>query len=222
MMELIRAGGEVMYILVAMSIVALTVILERLIVLQRAPSEGQIEEDLEEVEAIVRQQGERAAAEFCAQRRGFTNYVFAALMKRFDTLRLEERSRDDIRDEMTVTTADVSRKYLGRFLVILATIGTVAPLLGLLGTILGMITAFEAIARAGTGDPQVVAGGISEALLTTAGGLIIAIPTIIFHRYLTVRAERIVERGELYFHAFGNTLLKAASAPASESAGAGD
>jgi len=197
-----------MYILVVMSIAALAVILERLIVLQRAPSEEQIERDLEEIEAVVQQQGEKTAAEHCAQGRGFTNYVFAGLMKRFDTLVLEERSIEDIRDELTITTTAMSRKYLGRFLLVLSTIGTVAPLLGLLGTILGMITAFEAIARAGTGDPQVVAGGISTALLTTAGGLIIAIPSIIFYRYLASRAEGIVERGEIYFHAFGNTLIK--------------
>ena len=208
MLDLIQSGGEIMYILVAMSIVALGVLLERLIVLQRAPSEEQIEQDLEEVENIVRTQGEEAAAEHCAQGRGFTNYVFAALMKRFDILVLEERGEEDIRDELIITTAEMSRKYLGRFLLVLSTIGTVAPLLGLLGTILGMITAFEAIARAGTGDPQVVAGGISTALLTTAGGLIIAIPSIIFYRYLASRAEGVVERGEIYFHAFGNTLIK--------------
>ena len=149
MLDLIRSGGEIMYILVAMSIVALGVLLERLIVLQRAPSEGQIERDLEEVENIVRTQGEKAAAEHCNQGRGFTNYVFASLMKRFDILVLEERSVEDIRDELIITTAEMSRKYLGRFLLVLSTIGTVAPLLGLLGTILGMITAFEAIARAG-------------------------------------------------------------------------
>ena len=116
-----------------------------------------------------------------------------------------------MRDELTITTMEQSRKYLGRFLLILATIGTISPLLGLLGTIVGMISAFESIARAGTGDPQVVAGGISTALLTTAGGLIIAIPSIIFHRYLAARAEGIVERGEVYFHAFAGSLVKSRS-----------
>ena len=212
MLELIQSGGEIMYILVAMSIVALAVILERLLVLLRAPSVEQIERDLEEVEALVSQQGERAAAEYCASQKGFTSYMFAALMKRFDTLVLEERGTEDMRDELTVTTVEQSRKYLGRFLVVLSTIGTVSPLLGLLGTIVGMISAFEAIARAGTGDPQVVAGGISTALLTTAGGLIIAIPSIIFHRYLASRAEVVVERGEIYFHAFAGTLIKSRAA----------
>jgi biopolymer transport protein ExbB len=212
MLELIQSGGEIMVVLVAMSVVALAVIFERLVVLLRAPSEEQIERDLEEVESLLSQQGEKAAAEYCADRKGFTNYMFAALMKRFDSLVLEERGTEDIRDELTITTAEQSRKYLGRFLVVLSTIGTISPLLGLLGTIVGMISAFEAIARAGTGDPQVVAGGISTALLTTAGGLIIAIPSIIFHHYLASRAELVVERGELYFHAFAGSLLKSRAA----------
>ena len=212
MLELILSAGEVMYVLVAMSIVALAVLLERLIVFYRAPGEDQIERDLESIEAVVKRQGEKAAAEQCASGSGFSNFVFAALMRRFDILVMEKRSTDEIRDELAVTTAEMSRKYLGRFLLVLSTIGTVAPLLGLLGTILGMITAFEAIAKAGTGDPQVVAGGISTALLTTAGGLIIAIPSIIFYRYLASKAEVIVESGEVFFHAFGNTLIETGSA----------
>ncbi|HJP31445.1 MAG TPA: MotA/TolQ/ExbB proton channel family protein [Candidatus Latescibacteria bacterium] len=212
MSEIIQSGGEVMWVLVVMSVVALTVLMERLIVLHRAPGEDEIERALNEVEQIVKQSGEKAAAEHCAQGRGFVNYVFLALMKRFDVLVLEERDADDMRDELVMTTTASSRKYLGRFLLVLSTIATVAPLLGLLGTILGMITAFESIARAGTGDPQVVASGISVALLTTAGGLIIAIPSLIFYRYLATRAEAIVERAELYFHAFGNTLIKTHSA----------
>ena len=208
MIEIIQSGGEVMWVLVVMSVVALTVLLERLIVLYRAPSEEQIERNLDEVEQIVKQQGEKAAAEYCARGGGLTNFVFLSLMKRYDVMVLEERDVNDMRDELVLTTTASSRKYLGRFLLVLSTIATVAPLLGLLGTILGMITAFESIARAGTGDPQVVASGISVALITTAGGLIIAIPSLIFHKYLASRAEAVVERGELYFHAFGNTLIK--------------
>jgi len=208
MIEIIQSGGEVMWVLVVMSVVALTVLLERLIVLHRAPNEEQIERALDEVEQIVTQQGEKAAAEHGAQGGGLTNFVFLSLMKRYDVMVLEERDVSDMRDELVLTTTASSRKYLGRFLLVLSTIATVAPLLGLLGTILGMITAFESIARAGTGDPQVVASGISVALITTAGGLIIAIPSLIFHKYLAARAEAVVERGELYFHAFGNTLIK--------------
>ncbi|MDP7447316.1 MAG: hypothetical protein QF689_01895, partial [Candidatus Latescibacteria bacterium] len=104
MSEIIQSGGEVMWVLVVMSVVALTVLMERLIVLHRAPGEDEIERALNEVEQIVKQSGEKAAAEHCAQGRGFVNYVFLALMKRFDVLVLEERDADDMRDELVMTT----------------------------------------------------------------------------------------------------------------------
>lgn len=70
-----------------------------------------------------------------------------------------------------------------RFLNSLGTIASIAPLLGLLGTVVGMIKVFAAIMSQGVGDPSVLAGGISEALITTAAGLTVAIPSLMFHRY---------------------------------------
>jgi biopolymer transport protein ExbB len=72
---------------------------------------------------------------------------------------------------------------LERFLNSLGTIASITPLLGLLGTVLGMIKVFAAIMSHGVGDPGILAGGISEALITTAAGLTVAIPSLIFHRY---------------------------------------
>jgi len=71
----------------------------------------------------------------------------------------------------------------------LGTIASITPLLGLLGTVVGMIKVFAAIMIHGVGDPGILAGGISEALLTTAAGLTVAIPSLIFHRYF----ERLVD-----------------------------
>ncbi len=90
------------------------------------------------------------------------------------------------REVMKEAVEDVGRHVvheLERFLDILGTIASISPLLGLLGTVFGMIKVFSAITTAGVGDPQVLAGGISEALLTTAAGLSVAIPTLIFHRF---------------------------------------
>lgn len=81
---------------------------------------------------------------------------------------------------------------LGTHLNTLAVLAAVAPLLGLLGTVTGMINLFEVITRFGTGDPKILAGGISEALITTETGLIIAIPVLLFHNYLRNRKNRIV------------------------------
>jgi len=72
---------------------------------------------------------------------------------------------------------------LERFLNSLGTVASITPLLGLLGTVLGMIKVFTAIMIHGVGDPGVLAGGISQALITTAAGLTVAIPSLIFHRY---------------------------------------
>jgi biopolymer transport protein ExbB len=78
---------------------------------------------------------------------------------------------------------------LERYLNTLGTIAAIAPLLGLLGTVVGMIKVFSAITAAGVGNPSVLAGGISEALITTAAGLSVAIPSLIAHRYLTGKVD---------------------------------
>ncbi len=111
------------------------------------------------------------------------------------------------KDELHITIDDASRTYVTRFLPVLNTVGNISPLLGLLGTIMGMIIAFESIAESGTGDPRVVADGISQALITTATGLIIAIPAIIFYRYLGHKADKARTSIEMYALAFSNTLL---------------
>ncbi len=90
------------------------------------------------------------------------------------------------RDVMKEAIAESGRQAahkLERFLNTLGTIATITPLLGLLGTVLGMIKVFAAIVSHGVGDPTILAGGISEALITTAAGLAVAIPCVIFHRY---------------------------------------
>lgn len=79
-----------------------------------------------------------------------------------------------------------------RYLTALGTIAAIAPLLGLLGTVIGMIKVFSAIMLEGAGNTGVLAGGISEALITTAAGLTVAIPAVIFHRYLVRRVEELV------------------------------
>jgi biopolymer transport protein ExbB len=200
-------GGPVMYPLLLCSILSVTFILERLWTMLRVPSGEKLEAYLEEVEGVLKKQGEKAVVDRLAKGRGPLNYVFAALVKRYDTLVLEEREFEDMRRELISTCEDAAMGYLGRFLPVLATIGAVSTLLGLTGTITGMIRAFTSIAQSGVGDPTVVARGISEALITTAAGLFIAIPTVVFYRYLVSRADKALDRLEMYTHAFGNTLL---------------
>ncbi len=93
-----------------------------------------------------------------------------------------ELGRDAMKESIAESGRQVAHK-LERFLNTLGTIANITPLLGLLGTVLGMIKVFAAIVSHGVGDPTVLAGGISEALITTAAGLTVAIPCVIFHRY---------------------------------------
>lgn len=80
---------------------------------------------------------------------------------------------------------------LERYLNTLGTVAAITPLLGLLGTVIGMIKVFSAITAFGVGDPTVLAGGISEALITTAAGLSVGIPSLMFHRYFRGRVNRL-------------------------------
>ena len=80
---------------------------------------------------------------------------------------------------------------LERYLNALGTIAATTPLLGLLGTVIGMIKVFSAITAVGVGDPQVLAGGISEALITTAAGLSVGIPSLMFHRYFSGKVNEL-------------------------------
>ena len=117
-----------------------------------------------------------------------------------------DRSKQEIKE--AIEDAGIHEiPRLEKNLGILSTIASITPLLGLLGTITGMIIAFESIASSGTGDPRVVAGGISQALLTTATGLIIAIPAIIFYRFLGHKADTSRASIEVYAISFSNTLL---------------
>lgn len=86
---------------------------------------------------------------------------------------------------------------LERFLTAMSTIATITPLLGLLGTVIGMIQAFSVIAVQGTGNPHALAGGISGALMTTALGLVVAIPTIMAYNYFTNKVNNFITGMEL-------------------------
>ncbi len=81
---------------------------------------------------------------------------------------------------------------LDRYLSSLGTIASISPFLGLLGTVLGMIEMFAGISTHGVGDPAIVAGGIAQALITTAAGLGVAIPTVMFYRYFRVRVNELL------------------------------
>ena len=235
MWEIIQSGGPMMVPLTICAIMGLAYTIERIWVLRLMPESDQAKAQLDELEAALERSPE-AAVEQCSQGKGGLNYVFSALLKRHTTLMIEQREfqathqeivdlaesagggdmgrcmvmlreLEDLKTELVVETEESAREYLGKNLVVLFTIGNISPLLGLLGTIMGMIIAFESIAVAGAGDPRVVAGGISQALVTTASGLIVAIPSIVIYRFLARWADRSLKQVEVYGHAFANTLI---------------
>lgn len=105
---------------------------------------------------------------------------------------------DDMIAELMESEILEQRNRMERFLGGLNTIGNVAPLLGLLGTVLGLITAFGNIAMSGSGGPAVVAKGVQEALYTTAFGLIVAVPTIFAYNYFAKKATEVTDEMEAF------------------------
>lgn len=176
-----RAGGWLMWPILACSVVAMAIILERLWSLRRrrVMPPGL----MEQVWQWQRDQAltpERIQA--LAQGSPLGRLLSAGLVNR-------NHSREIMKEAINDVGRQVVAK-LERYLNTLGTIASVSPLLGLLGTVFGMIDIFTVIIDAGVGNPGILAGGISEALLTTAAGLTVAIPSLMFHRYFNGRVNQ--------------------------------
>jgi biopolymer transport protein ExbB len=183
MLELFQKGGPLMYPILLCSVLALAIFLERLWTLFRLRRGTLVL--VREVESLVGKNKIDEALIVC-QRAGTP---LARIL--ISALRGAGRPREQIK---TVVEEVGSREAapLERYLGLLGTIATISPLLGLLGTVLGMIEAFTVIATQGGGTPATLGGGISKALITTAAGLTVAIPTILLHKYLTSRVDRVI------------------------------
>ena len=173
--------GFVFYPLAICSIVALTFIIERLFTFVRSRSRIGTEQFIASIADSLRKENIMEAVSTCEEAGGPLANVLKAGLLRYSQAQIEER--DITKEEIQEAIEEASLleiPELERNLPVLGTVAVVSPLFGLLGTVTGMITAFTTIALEGTGDPQQLAGGISQALLTTAGGLTVAIPCLIF------------------------------------------
>jgi biopolymer transport protein ExbB len=181
--NIFRSGGPVMYPLAMLSVVALAIILERLWVLR--PTNYLEPSNVHALSGLLAARDFKAAGDYCRRHPGpFTELVATLVENRLAPY-----------DELKEILEDTGRRQLlglQRGLPALATIVGGAPLLGLLGTVLGMIAIFKAVATGGTGITDQLAGGISQALITTAAGLIIAIPALFTHSFLEARAVGIL------------------------------
>ncbi len=183
MLELIKAGGLLMWPILICSVISLSIIIERFWSLQQkriAPKH------------LVAQVWQWAKVGHLDTRRIQTLRVSSPL-GRILAAGLVNRSHE--REVMKESIEEIGRQVahsLDRFLNTLGTIASISPLLGLLGTVIGMIKVFAVITTHGVGDASILAGGISEALLTTAAGLSVAIPTLMFHRYFRGKVNDLV------------------------------
>jgi biopolymer transport protein ExbB len=178
--EIIKSGGWMMLPIILCSIVAMTIVVERFWSLQRnkilppelVPQVWKLSREKKLDDTVLRRL-KTSSPLGCILAVGLANRHHGRdVMKEY----IEESGRKVVHD-------------LERYLNTLGTIAAIGPLLGLLGTVFGMIDIFSSLMQHGAGDPSVLAGGISVALITTAAGLTVGIPSLIFHRYF----ERLVD-----------------------------
>ena len=180
MLEIVQSGGWLMVPIALASVVALAICLERAWTLRRSrvapvPLCAALAQarDLASALALPRSAGSDLGA------------VVAAGMD------AAVRGRDQMREAMALAGAGVAQAF-ERYLTTLGIVAAITPLLGLLGTVVGMIRVFRELVASGPGQAAALAGGIAEALVTTAAGLAVAIPALICHRYLLRKVDELV------------------------------
>jgi biopolymer transport protein ExbB len=177
MWELFQAGGPIMWPILLLSVAALTIIVERALALRP--------EKVLPATLLTALRTEDAPLEMSAVGDSPLGQVVSAALAH------RSRGRDVLKEAVEDTGRHVSHE-LERHLNLLGTIAAVSPLLGLLGTVIGIITAFSAITHTGVGDPKALSGGIGQALVSTAAGLIVAIPSLMGYRYLRGHVDALV------------------------------
>jgi len=191
MIEIFIKGGPIMYPLLVCSVIALSVTIERLffwIGVDRAQNQALLQEVLG-----LCQKGDWEAVRLRAA--GSKNYVIRVLISG-----ILHRDYSLSKAMEAASAEEVSR--MGRFMGALDTMITIAPLLGILGTVTGIIDCFDMLGTQGVENPQVVTVGIAQALITTASGLIIAIATVVPFNYFNSRIERAARVLEKYATSF--------------------
>lgn len=199
MLEIVVAGGWLMVPIIACSVVAAAIILERLWTLQTKrviPKQlvGQVRD------WVARNELDPKHLQALHQSSPLGQILAAGLAHR-------NAPRDVVKESIEDSGRHVVHE-LERYLNPLGTIAQISPLLGLLGTVVGMIKVFAAIMTNGVGNPGVLAGGISEALITTAAGLSVAIPALMGYRYLRGRIDGLVVQMEKEALKFLENLLQ--------------
>jgi len=182
-LSIIEAAGWPIWTIILASVVSLAIIFERFYSLRQslvAPA-GLLEDVLNRSQA-----GDTRAL--------YEQLVNGAPLARILAAGLKnQRASREVMKEAIEEAGRVVAHELERFLTTLGTIAAMAPLLGLLGTVVGMIATFQAITLFGTGDPKLMAGGISEALVTTMQGLVVAVPMLFLYTIVQTQSRRLIQ-----------------------------
>ncbi len=182
MLELFEKGGVIMYPILASSILALAVIVERLIVLARTRTPSA--EDMSTLRAKARDGRVDEVAQLLAAGKTPVHRVLEAVWS--------TEGDEHAREKSAGLAGDLVLRALNARLQWLAILGSLVPLMGLLGTVLGMVRCFANVAEAGdVSDISLLAGGIWEALLTTVAGLAVAIPVLLAYYWLSGKVEKV-------------------------------
>ena len=184
MLHYLEVGGPILWVLVIISIGAFAVVLERIVFFAR--NEKNIGDTFkDEILSLVANKKIDEAIALCDTKKS----CVASAVKKFlqkAPKGIDVQDYEFILKEITIKETSPYESKLN----LLASVISISPMLGLLGTVTGMIRAFANISKYGTGDTAIVADGIAEALLTTAAGLMIAIPVIVVYNYLNRRLEK--------------------------------
>ncbi len=199
MYEIIQKGGILIYPIIGLSVISLAVFLERLFTLRTSNFIPKI--FMEKLQLFISNNSMDEARALCDVQHCAVGNVIAQVL---DNLHVPVSRMTEIAEEAGRAEA----RKLERFLPTLQTIANIAPLMGLLGTVFGMIKTFAVIAQQGVGNAQALSGGISEALFTTAAGLSVAIPTVVFYHIIRHRSEKITGEMEKAVSQVINLIFK--------------
>lgn len=190
---IVYKGGIMVPVLMSLMLIVIIFCFERLFTLTKAAGSGSVENFVRKVQASLSSNDIGTALNACDQQKGsVANVIRAGLLKyrevQSDTIMDKDQKVSAIQKEVEEATS-LELPMLEKNLVILATISSVATLMGLLGTVIGMIKAFAALATAGSPDAVALANGISEALINTALGISTSAIAIIMYNYFTTKID---------------------------------
>ncbi len=187
-----KDGGPLVSMLILLLILQVTFVLERVWSLNKAKGRGSLPDFLNNVRKRIQAKDVQGAIELCSKQRGSAANVMRAGLERYNAMVAEGAPKDKIVAETQAAIQEANGlevPLLERNLIALSTIASISTMVGLLGTVIGMIRSFAALGHTGAVDATKLAVGISEALINTAGGLIVAILGIVMYNVFVTRVD---------------------------------